>query len=326
MVARLFAVALLCLVSVAALSPQAASAQEQRCFSETGYCISGPIRTYWERNGGLAVFGFPISQQRQETIEGRAIQVQWFERDRLEIQADGTLTAGRLGARLLELQGRPWERFPKETPATAASPECSYFAVTGFNVCLGIRTYWERNGGLERFGYPISPVMGELIEGKVYSVQYFERRRIEIHPENAAPYDILLGLLGRDVLALSGGSPTGGAPTADVLSGTTWQWTGLTDPLQQVTIPDPSRYTITFSQGALSIQADCNRAQGGYSLGSDGAMSIQIGPVTAAACVPGSRGDEFVRKLGAVSRFSFQGSTLLLELVADGGTLSFTRP
>jgi hypothetical protein len=41
-----------------------------------------------------------------ETVEGRTIAVQWFERDRLEIQLDGTITAGRLGARALELQGR----------------------------------------------------------------------------------------------------------------------------------------------------------------------------------------------------------------------------
>jgi len=31
---------------------------------------------------------------------------------------------------------------------------------------------------------------------KTYSVQYFERARFEYHPENAAPYTVLLGLLG----------------------------------------------------------------------------------------------------------------------------------
>jgi hypothetical protein len=28
-------------------------------------------------------------------------------------------------------------------------------------------------------------------------VQYFERARFEYHPENAAPYDVLLGQFGR---------------------------------------------------------------------------------------------------------------------------------
>jgi hypothetical protein len=32
-------------------------------------------------------------------------------------------------------------------------------------------------------------------------VQYFERTRFEYHPENAPPYDILLGQCGRRILA-----------------------------------------------------------------------------------------------------------------------------
>src|SRR5690606_31871662 len=105
-----------------------------RCFSETGYCVSDPLLGYWERNGGLAVFGYPLSERRVETVEGRTIPVQWFERDRLEIQADGTITAGRLGARVLELQGRRWELTP---PAPPQPPEagCRYFPETGRNLC-----------------------------------------------------------------------------------------------------------------------------------------------------------------------------------------------
>jgi hypothetical protein len=86
--------ALLLLAGLPAAAPAAAQTSE-RCFAETGYCISGPIRAYWERNGGLPVFGYPISEQRVETVEDRTIPVQWFERDRLEIQADGMVTAGR---------------------------------------------------------------------------------------------------------------------------------------------------------------------------------------------------------------------------------------
>ena len=36
-------------------------------------------------------------------------------------------------------------------------------------------------------------------------VQYFERRRVELHPENAGtPYAVLMGLLGRDVYVVEG--------------------------------------------------------------------------------------------------------------------------
>ncbi|MCU0495282.1 MAG: hypothetical protein MUD01_27150 [Chloroflexaceae bacterium] len=177
----------------------------QRCFAETGQCISGPIRAYWERNGGLPVFGFPITPQREETVEGRTLQVQWFQRDRLEIQADGSITAGRLGARFLELQGRPWQ--PGLSTVASASGNCRFFPETGYSMCNAFHRYWERNGGLERFGYPITGEIQETIEGRAYTVQYFERRRLEFHPENVGtPFDVLLGLLGREVLTMQHGS------------------------------------------------------------------------------------------------------------------------
>lgn len=315
------AITLAALLAVVALVlPAAAGAQSSFCFDQTGFCISGPIRAYWERNGGLAVFGYPITAQRLETVEDRTIQLQWFERDRLEIQADGTITGGRLGARLLELNGRPWETFPKESPAPATTTECRFFAATGFNVCRDLLTYWDRNGGLERFGYPISPVMGETIEGRTYSVQYFERRRMEVHPENNPPYTILLGLLGRETLNREGASQ----PAASALAGTSWQWVRLTNPTQQVEIQNPASYTLTFADAAsLSIKADCNRVQGSYSANGNGALTIALGPATLAACPPNSRGDQFARLLGGAARFFIKDGHLFIDLMADGGTLEF---
>ncbi len=192
---------ILFLILSAILIPQStAAASREQCFRETGYCISGPILTYWTRNGGLSTFGFPISAQRTEMAEDRMLTVQWFERDRLEIQADGRITAGRLGARYLELQGRPWQSFP--TVAQAA-PGCAYFAITGHQVCEPFLSYWRTRGGLERFGYPITERFDEEIEGRVYPVQYFERRRMEYHAELAGtPYEVLLGRLGAAVMAI----------------------------------------------------------------------------------------------------------------------------
>jgi hypothetical protein len=198
--------ACLILIGLGAILPVAAQAQDaQRCFKETGYCISGSIREYWEKNGGLSVFGYPISDVRVETLEGRWTgPVQWFERDRLEAHHNEGLgvLAGRLGARYLELQGRPWS---PGRGATAVG-DCRVFSQTGYALCGQFRSYWERNGGLERFGYPITAASEETIEGRNYIVQYFERRRMEYHPENAGtPYEMLLGLLGREVFAREGG-------------------------------------------------------------------------------------------------------------------------
>ncbi|MCU0493622.1 MAG: lamin tail domain-containing protein [Chloroflexaceae bacterium] len=195
---------LLLVLFALSFTPLPAAAQTtERCFSETGFCISGPIRAYWERNGGLAVFGFPITAQATETVEGRTLQVQWFERDRLEIQADGTVTAGRLGVERLEQLGTPWQQGPNE----AAKPGCAAFPQTGYQVCGAFVDYWRRNGGLERFGYPVTPEFQTTIEGKTLSVQYFERRRFEFHPDQAPAFQVLLGLLGREVLNGRGAAP-----------------------------------------------------------------------------------------------------------------------
>lgn len=185
-------------LGLAQLTPPLRTPPDQRCFTEVSACISGPIRSYWEQHGGIQTFGLPLGIQRLETVEDRMIQVQWFERDRLEIQADGRVTAGRLGARYLERQGQPWQSFPGVAQADLG---CTRFAVTGHQVCEPFLSYWHAQGGLERFGYPLTERMDLLIEGRSYPVQYFERRRMEVHSELVGtPYALLLGRLGAELV------------------------------------------------------------------------------------------------------------------------------
>src|SRR5690242_278447 len=83
-------------------------------------------------------------------------------------------------------------------PANAQQQTC--FPQTGH--CIGGRfaQYWQQNGGLPVFGYPLTDELTQ--QGR--TVQYFERQRFELHTENAAPYDVLLGLLGEEVLQQHG--------------------------------------------------------------------------------------------------------------------------
>lgn len=71
--------------------------------------------------------------------------------------------------------------------------------------------YWSANGGLERFGYPISEFFygTDPETGEQFYMQWFERARFESHPENKAPYDVLLGLLGKQLRG-SGAGVSGG--------------------------------------------------------------------------------------------------------------------
>jgi hypothetical protein len=165
-----------------------------RMFSETGRTLCDGFLHYWERYGGLAIFGYPISPQMQE--DGRTVQ--YLERAKLEYhpEALGTEWAivgehlGRVAAAGREHEG------PFQPLANAASDaNCTGFTETGHRLCGGFRAYWEQHGGLWMFGYPISE---EFFEGG-FVVQYFERARFEWHPENEdTPYVVLLGQLGRE--------------------------------------------------------------------------------------------------------------------------------
>src|SRR5688572_16925930 len=82
--------------------------------------------------------------------------------------------------------------------AARRTAACRSFAETGKTLCNRFLSYWEQNGGLPQQGYPISGEFREQseIDGKAYTVQYFERAVFELHPENKPPYDVLLSLLG----------------------------------------------------------------------------------------------------------------------------------
>ena len=171
---------------------------ELYCFDE-GYCLYGLFLQYWRGHGGLALNGLPISTVLEERLEdGRVYFVQYCERTRLEYHPENPLPndllLGQFGRRI----------HPADPPAPPLVG-ARYFAETGHNLDGDFRAYWERNGGLAQFGLPLTEIFPqELEDGKIYGVQYFERARFEYHPENDAPYDILLGQFGRRILDTGG--------------------------------------------------------------------------------------------------------------------------
>ncbi len=80
----------------------------------------------------------------------------------------------------------------------AAQTGCQTFAATGHQVCGKFLDYWNTHGGLAQQGYPLSEEFSETstLDGRPYTVQYFERAVFEQHPENGPPYDVLLAQLG----------------------------------------------------------------------------------------------------------------------------------
>jgi hypothetical protein len=77
-------------------------------FPETGHNLCGGFRAYWERFGGVAIYGFPISEEFQEVNPdtGLVYTVQYFERQRFEWHPGEwperyDIVLGRLGVQLV---------------------------------------------------------------------------------------------------------------------------------------------------------------------------------------------------------------------------------
>jgi hypothetical protein len=85
---------------------------DRRYFPETQHTLGGGFRAYWEANGGLAIFGLPLTEEFTEVspADGREYTVQYFERARFEHHPEhaGTpheVQLGMLGRQALEARG-----------------------------------------------------------------------------------------------------------------------------------------------------------------------------------------------------------------------------
>ncbi|HET8630695.1 MAG TPA: hypothetical protein VFL91_25030 [Thermomicrobiales bacterium] len=194
----------------------AAPGQDATFVPETGHTLGGAFLAYWQQNGGLTRFGFPLSEPFTQVspTDGKSYTTQYFERAVFEEHPENAGTPWEVELRLLGddlARGRGGEA--PFRPASAGNADAAYFPETGHGLDGVFLAYWQANGGLPVFGYPISEAFIETspTDGKPYLVQYFERNRFEYHPEHAGtPYEVELGLLGRqdaDARGLAGRGP-----------------------------------------------------------------------------------------------------------------------
>ena len=225
---RRIAFLVMMLASMMTLVPRGqVHAADQQCFP-TGYCISGKIMEYWQANGGLPVFGYPINGAQQELNRdtNQVYLTQWFERNRIEVHPEYSFPYDVL----LGLLGK--ESMPKNLPPEAITPEtpqgetCIWFPITQHNACnqsgdLGFKRYWETHGlefdgkagysfneSLALFGYPLTtPIMVTNSSGDTVLTQWYERARFEWHPNKLDEFKVLLGRVGSE--AYDPAAPTG---------------------------------------------------------------------------------------------------------------------
>lgn len=172
-------------------------------FHETGYWTPPEFAAFWQANGGLMTFGYPISRVfYQDGLHKQYFERAIFEHHEHLAEIGFGVQLVRLGA-VNTIARRSEPAFlPREH--AESTPNGLYFPETGQTLDDVFLTYWSERGGMRSFGYPIS---AELIEpsredGRLRRVQYFERARFEHHPENVGtPFVVLLGHLGREALS-----------------------------------------------------------------------------------------------------------------------------
>jgi heat shock protein HslJ len=97
-------------------------------------------------------------------------------------------------------------------------------------------------------------------------------------------------------------------------------------PEETLTIAEPERYTLRFSEGdRVALRADCNRGAGSVVFPEPGAIRFGVLAITRAMCPTGALGDRFAREVVRAGRWAIQRGELRLELSGDAGVLRFTR-
>lgn len=120
-------------------------------------------------------------------------------------------------------------------------------------------------------------------------------------------------------------APATASTPGDTIGRGPWRWVATVTPVKRIACINPDVYTIELlPDSTLRAVIDCNRGGGRYRV--EGS-SIRIGPLAATRmmCPPGSMDVTFGRELDAARTWFMQADTLMLDLMADSGTMRFIR-
>ena len=223
MIRRVFSAVMLCtLLATMAATPLTSSAAARspeevpatlppftaKFFPETQHNAMNSFYETWRRTpNALFVLGYPISEpfiEESFSEPGTFYRVQYFERGILEEHPENAGTQYYILGRLMGnklISGRENEEGFRAVGNPGDGTWDNQTSHTLRNEPAPFRSFYQNNGGLSVFGRPKSEQFQELNQatGETYWVQYFERQRMEWHPNEQDPkFRILLGLLGNE--------------------------------------------------------------------------------------------------------------------------------
>ena len=176
------------LLGLLAVAPaHAQQGADFKFFNQTGHNVQG---VFWQYYSSLfdaeTTLGYPITE---EFTNKENILVQYFQRARLEL-VGGQVKLSPLGA--LSYQSGVQLKINNAMACRAYN--------TGFSVCYAFLEFFDANGDLGFFGYPISPF--EFQDNLI--VQYFQNGRMEWRPSNPEGQRVVMGDLGSSYFYTAG--------------------------------------------------------------------------------------------------------------------------
>ncbi len=189
-------------------------------FPRTGHNVKGEFLNFFQEHGSLAIFGFPITDEFE--LGGRAVQ--YFQRVRMELHPENGpeyhVQLGLLGEELNK--GEP--PIDESNIPPPGDPDRRYFPQTGHVVGFTFLRFFDENGGLDIFGYPITEVFEE--NGRL--VQYFQRARMEFYDDRPPGQQVRLADLGEIHFVYARLDPSLRRPVASLLDSAAAQASGPT--------------------------------------------------------------------------------------------------
>jgi len=177
--------------------PVRASGRGTLYFPQTRHTLSGAFLAFWRRYGGVDTFGYPQTEPYMEN--GRTIQ--YMDRSVLEL-ADGAVRTAPIDDFLVDRRSFT----PINDPGSGHGRR--YFPSTHHTLSDRFLAYWLAHHGSVVLGAPISEPFSEGNDdgsGRRYLLQWFEKGRLEYHPELAGSrYEVEQGLVGLQALRQRG--------------------------------------------------------------------------------------------------------------------------
>lgn len=200
----------LSVLGAAAVLSQGTRAAGCRYFPGTGHNVQSEFLAFFDRYGGEVTVGQP----RTEAFVQDGMTVQYFERVRMELHPSNPAQYRMQLTLLGDLLGYRQPEIPAQDIPPFSNMQRRYYPQTGHTLSYVFLQFYDAHGGLDIFGCPITEM---VMEGGCV-VQYFQRGKMEWHPENPISSQVTLGSLGNEYILYTNLNPQYLAPVASVCS------------------------------------------------------------------------------------------------------------